>query len=124
MAELTGENQIPGEVPVPMDFGAFLKTMRESKGVTLEEIRDRTKIRLSYLEALEKADLKNLPAPIFTKGFIRGFCRYLGIDGEPVVAAYDQVLGPGGHDAPLDFSVLKPRSGSRFRHAIRRVLNG
>jgi cytoskeleton protein RodZ len=69
-------------------FGERLRREREMRGITLEEIAEATKIGSRSLRALEEEDFDKLPGGIFNKGFVRAYCRYLGIDAEQSVADY------------------------------------
>jgi len=46
------------------------------------------------LNALESSDVKKLPAPVFTRGFIRAYSRHLGLDADEMVNAYMGDLAP------------------------------
>jgi cytoskeletal protein RodZ len=59
--------------------------MRE---VPLREVADVTKISLRYLEALEQDRFDVLPAPVFAKGFLREYSRYVGLDADEVVNSF------------------------------------
>lgn len=72
--------------------GEYLKREREIRGITLEDISRVTKINLRMLKALEEDDHTVLPAPAFVKGFIRAYCRFVGLDGDDVVLRYEQYL--------------------------------
>ncbi|MBI5286371.1 MAG: helix-turn-helix domain-containing protein [Deltaproteobacteria bacterium] len=72
--------------------GSYLKREREIRGITLEDISNITKINLRMLRALEEDDINTLPAPTFVKGFIRAYCKYVGLDGEDAVLRYEQFL--------------------------------
>jgi cytoskeleton protein RodZ len=74
-------------------LGAELRKQREIRGVTLKEIADSTKISKRYLEALEHDDFKSLPAPVFTRGFVREYSRCIGLNAEEMAARYSQVIG-------------------------------
>src|SRR5579863_4001975 len=69
-------------------FGERLQREREMRSITLQEISGSTKISTRMLKALEEEDFKKLPGGIFNKGFVRAYCRYLGIDEEQAVADY------------------------------------
>jgi len=43
-----------------------------------------------YLEALESGDLGALPAPVFTKGFIRAYCQAVGVPPDEALQLYDR----------------------------------
>ena len=69
--------------------GAYLRNLREQQGVSLEELARATRVLYRHLEALEADDLAALPAPVFTKGFIRAYCQVLGIAPDEALALYD-----------------------------------
>ena len=70
-------------------FGEELKREREIRGISLKEIADATKISKRFLEAIERNDHKTLPAPVFTRGFIREYSRYLGLNCDEIVNRYN-----------------------------------
>ncbi|MGH9443660.1 MAG: helix-turn-helix domain-containing protein [Thermoanaerobaculia bacterium] len=69
-------------------FGEELRRNRLVREVSLESIAKATKISKRYLEALEQGDFSRLPAPVFTRGFIRAYAGFLGLDPEEMVNAY------------------------------------
>ena len=62
------------------DFGSYLKSERELRGVPLEEISTATKIHIRFLQALENNQFDELPGEVFTKGYIRSFAKVIGFD--------------------------------------------
>lgn len=82
-----------GETPT-LTFGEELRRERLIREVTLEEISGATKISIRLLKALESSDLVRLPAPVFTRGFIRAYSRHLGLDPEEMVNAYLADVAP------------------------------
>lgn len=70
-------------------FGEELRREREIRGISLKEIADATKISKRFLEAIERNDHRTLPAPVFTRGFIREYARYLGLNADEVVNRYN-----------------------------------
>lgn len=69
--------------------GATLVRLRETANVSMEEVRDRTKISLGYLHALENDLFERLPQPVYVRGFLRCYLRYLGVpDLEKTVKGY------------------------------------
>lgn len=69
-------------------FGERLRQEREAREITLRQIADETKISLRYLQALEADDLKSLPGTVFNKGYVRTYAEFIGVDPNPLVAAY------------------------------------
>ena len=71
-------------------FGEKLRSERERRNTTLEEIAGPTKIRLSYLEALEHNEFDALPGRNFGKLYIRAYAEVVGFDPQPLIADYDR----------------------------------
>jgi transcriptional regulator with XRE-family HTH domain len=85
---------MPDQDPQPQpselaSFGEELRREREIRGISLKEIADATKISKRFLEAIERNDHKTLPAPVFTRGFVREYARYLGLNAEEMVNRYN-----------------------------------
>jgi cytoskeleton protein RodZ len=75
-------------------FGAWLRRQREMREISLRDIADRTKISRRYLEAMEADRFDLLPAPLFAKGFLREYARYVGLSPDDVVNHYLSVYHP------------------------------
>jgi cytoskeletal protein RodZ len=61
-------------------FGDDLRRERESRGVALETISEKTKVITRYLTALENEKFEALPGGILSKGIVRGYARTVGLD--------------------------------------------
>jgi cytoskeleton protein RodZ len=83
------EPQGQGGVSELASFGEELRREREIRGISLKEIADATKISKRFLEALERNDHRTLPAPVFTRGFVREYSRYVGLNAEEMVNRYN-----------------------------------
>ena len=81
-------------------FGEELKRHRLLREVSLESIASATKISVRHLQELERGDLKRLPAPVFTRGFIRAYADFLGLDPEEMVNAYLSEIGVASRTPP------------------------
>lgn len=68
--------------------GALLEHRRLAIGMSLSEVSEQVRIPVSYIQALEKGKLAKLPPPCYTIGFLRSYCRFLGVNPETFVAAY------------------------------------
>ena len=66
-------------------IGDYLKELRESKKLSIDDVAAGTGIRAQYLEALEKGEYSKIPGDVFIKGFIRNYGNYLGADGNGLV---------------------------------------
>ena len=71
-----------------VDAGALLRQAREAKGLSLDDLARTTKINRSILAALEEYDLNRLPAPIYTRGFVKAYAREVGLDPEGTANQY------------------------------------
>ena len=70
------------------DVGAALKAAREFRGLNLQDLADSTRIRRSYLAAIEDMRLDELPSRPFTIGYIRAYAAALGLDGDAAVERF------------------------------------
>lgn len=59
--------------------GEILQRARSDRGGTIDEASRVTKIPRRYLEALEQENYEILPAPVYTRGFLRSYAGYLGV---------------------------------------------
>ena len=73
-------------------LGEYLKTQREARNITLEEVSKVTKIRRTILEAIESNRHELLPPGVFTQGFLKTYAFYLGLDESEVVKRYHEAL--------------------------------
>jgi cytoskeletal protein RodZ len=83
-----------------------LTAARERKGVDLVRAERDTKIRVRYLSALESGDYRDLPGAVYTKGFLRNYAIYLGLDPEDVLRQWRRERGEA--TAP-EAAIVPPR---------------
>ena len=83
-----------------------LLAARERKGVDLFRAERDTKIRASYLAALERGDWRELPGSVYTKGFLRNYALYLGLDPDEILL---QWRSERGDDRPSEPVIVVPR---------------
>jgi flagellar biosynthesis protein FlhG len=82
------------EVPeVPIDAnaevtGAFLKKVREIRGLELGDISQRTKISERYLRALEDEQFADMPAAVYVRGYVTEYARALRLDPQRAAESY------------------------------------
>src|SRR5437870_5507988 len=96
--------------------GSYLRELRERRGLSLDEISRSTRVLHQYLELLEADDLAALPAPAFTRGFIRAYCQVLREPPDEALARYQEGVQPHavhGHDAALPESRKSRELGTR-----------
>ena len=80
-----GRDRSPIDATPAPPVGETLQLARERKGVDLYRAERDTKIRLRYLAALEDGDWEELPAPVYTKGFLRNYAIYLGLEPDEIL---------------------------------------
>ncbi len=69
-----------------------LKSVRESRGLTLKDISFSTRVSYSNLKAIEEQKFKLLPEPIYARAFIGAYASALDIDGKKIFSLYDKYL--------------------------------
>ena len=71
-----------------------LKTKILESEFSIKEISDKTKIPTKFIEAIEKADFRKLPAEIFAKSQIERLFKFLGIDPTEALKDYEEFISP------------------------------
>ena len=72
------------------ELGHELREAREAQGYGLAEAEDRTRIRQKFIAAMETEDWGALPGDVPTRGFLRKYAAFLGLNPEEVVGMYEQ----------------------------------
>jgi hypothetical protein len=86
---------------VDTGIGTTLREARNRRKVDLSEVEAAIKIRVRYLQAIENEEWDALPGGAYTRGFIRTYASYLGLDGERLADDYRRSTAPsGGERAP------------------------
>lgn len=75
--------------------GVLLRKVRQSQGIELREICERTKIGKSHLTAIEEEQFDGLPAPVYVRGFLTELAKYLKLDPPQVQRTYLRRLRAG-----------------------------
>ncbi|MBZ4682937.1 MAG: hypothetical protein PWP46_270 [Fusobacteriaceae bacterium] len=71
-------------------IGEILRNAREEKGYDISYIAEQTKIQKRYLIALEEENYKELPGEVHIKGFLRNYCREVGLNSDEIIKIYNQ----------------------------------
>lgn len=74
------------------NLGEYLRAERLARGITLEQISADTRITIGMLQAIEEGDIGRLPAPVFTKGFLRAYADQIGLNPDEVVMEYQDLV--------------------------------
>jgi len=92
-----------------MTPGAFLAAKRGERGLTIEQAASETHIRLEHLIALEADEPDLLPAPVYARGYLRTYARYLGLDEESLVARLHPTVRDPRRNLGLPLLGSRPR---------------
>lgn len=98
-----------------VDIGAALRAARTFRGLTTQDVADATRIRQSYIDALEDLRLEELPSRPFTIGYVRAYATLLGLDGEAAVMRFK-------NDVPDEGGELRAPVGVRHERDPRLAL--
>lgn len=72
-----------------MSLGERFRAAREQRGLTLSDVAEHLRIRSVYLAAIEEENWKAIGAPVYIRGFLRTYARYLGLDPEEAVSTFN-----------------------------------
>lgn len=87
--QLMLKEELQREIGPDTEFtGALLRKVRESQGLELADVSAKTKVARAYLQALEDERFEQLPALVYTRGFLVEFAKQLGLDPIQVQRTY------------------------------------
>jgi len=72
------------------ELGLTLQREREKKGLSISVVMEATKISRTNIVAIENGDRSFLPHPVYVKGFVKSYARYLGLDGDELSMIIDR----------------------------------
>jgi cytoskeletal protein RodZ len=96
-------------------LGDEFRAAREARHLSLSDVAEQVHIRSTYLESIENEDWSAIAAPVYVKGFLRTYARFLGLDQEDAVRRYialvaDGAIGSQPAPRPMGGSRPAPRS--------------
>ena len=74
-------------------IGERLEEARKRKGISIREAAESTKIRGDYLQKFEANSFEVDLPPLYVRGFLRSYARYLDLDPDRVVSDFDALMG-------------------------------
>ena len=86
-------------------FGEMLREARESRGLSLSDVEEATKIRQKYLEGMERGDYASLPPRIYMRGFLKNLADFLEIDSPTLISAWANDAPPEQPQARIELTV-------------------
>ena len=87
--------------------GPALRTAREALGIAVEDVADAMNVPVGTVHKIEENAFDRLPAPPFTRGYIRTYARLLRLDGDVLVREYGEAILDEG-ESKLVVEVEKP----------------
>lgn len=69
--------------------GYTLRQERERQNLSVDDIEQGTSIRAVYIEAIENGEYDELPGAVYTKGFIKNYAKFLGMDADAIVKEFN-----------------------------------
>jgi flagellar biosynthesis protein FlhG len=83
------QSELAREIHPETQFsGALLQKVRESQGVEITDIAAKTKIAIIHLRAIELDAFEELPALVYTRGFVQELAKCLRLDPSQVARTY------------------------------------
>ena len=70
-------------------LGERFRAAREARGLTFSDVAEHIRIRSVYLAAIEDENWSAIGAPVYIRGFLRTYARFLGLESEEVVAEFN-----------------------------------
>lgn len=107
--------------------GQRLHEERVKRGLSLEDVSKATRIRLSYLLAIEKGEYEKLPSSIYAQGFVRNYAKHLNLNEEEILGLFRREFNeekifrvlPEGLDRKEEF----PIHGAKIQNTLTIVIS-
>ena len=96
--------------------GTILKTAREQRGMSQQDVAHRLNLRISLIRDIEEDRFDQKTASTFTRGYLKTYARFVGTDEQAVLAAYDRLgLKDQQYSEMYSFSGRTQREASEHR---------
>lgn len=92
--------------------GQRLRRIRQSKNLELSKVAAELHLRVPVLQSLEADAFDRLPEPVFVRGYLRSYARYLGVDERPILECYQERLPPDGGLPAIGMVTMRESIGS------------
>ena len=90
--EPSSDEGAPAAPSLMEEIGEVLKSQRKKLGFTISNVSEQIFIPERYLEAIEAGFLEELPSTVQGKGMVKNYAEFLGLDPEPLLLRYADVL--------------------------------
>ena len=83
-------------------LGNTLRDERERQKLSVNDIEQGTSIRALYIEAIENGEYDKLPGEVYTRGFIKNYAKFLGLDGDAFAKEFTAEIHGAPPAPPVD----------------------
>jgi len=109
-------------------LGEEFRSAREARGLSLSDVAERLHIRSVYLAAIEDEDWHVIGAPVYVRGFMRTYARFLGLDPEAAVTRFAATVPAGTPAAtvtrpPAPATTTEKRAAERSSPSLAAILS-
>ena len=81
-----------------MTLGELLRMSRTEKNISLDMLEEATKVSKTVLRSFEENRIDPTLAPVYVRGFLVSYCRYVGIDEHEALGLYEELRKTQGLD--------------------------
>ncbi|MFD1708415.1 helix-turn-helix domain-containing protein [Siminovitchia sediminis] len=112
------------------ELGARLKTAREEKGISLDQLQSMTKIQKKYLIGIENGDYSKIPGKFYVRAFIKQYAEAVGLPANDLFEEYkNEIPAAYEEDISEQLSRVQSRSAvstrsSKFTDLLPKILIG
>jgi transcriptional regulator with XRE-family HTH domain len=75
-------------VTVSVEIGSYLRQARESMGMSLDQLQEKTKIQQSFLVAIEQGEFHKLPSPFYVRTYLRSYANCVKVEPHHILRQY------------------------------------
>lgn len=103
--------------------GPTLRDARKRRQVDLSAVEEATRIRGRFLHAIENEEWDVLPGGVYTRGFIRTYAAYLGLDGDRLAEDFRREVEGGAEqrEGGIERAGAEGRRAPRPRRSVGRT---
>lgn len=104
----------------PQEFGELIRTHREARGLSVEELALRFKLSVHTVRSIEQSTLDNMPHAVYAKGFVRAYAQAVGVPPDDLAEGLAMLFPNDDEDSrtmpsPIGASVARsPRQSGKL----------
>ncbi|ENO1231880.1 cytoskeleton protein RodZ [Vibrio alginolyticus] len=115
------EHENTNEVPLSIEAGTLLKNKRESLGMSQKQVADRLRLRISVIEDIENNRFESQQVATFTRGYLRSYAKFVGLDEKVVLTALEQTADAQPQEQEIEMQSFSRKTKDE-RHNSRIML--